>query len=99
MATDPPSVTVSATSGERRNRSPEASRVHPNTGTAHAVTGASNPLGHADGSDRSRLALPGHLPADIRPRADCGTVQMCLRADAARARTAASFHHEREYRD
>jgi hypothetical protein len=45
------------------------------------IMGASSPAGHAHG-DRSGLAVPGRLPAGIRPRGCRGTGQIGPRADA-----------------
>ena len=84
--------------GQRRERPAAQQEGGSQQGAAehrnpHMIMGASSLLGHAHGSDRSRLAGPGRLPAGIRPRADRGTAQMCPRADAARPRTAAPSSH------
>src|SRR6202161_3131622 len=67
--TDPPSVTASAASGQRRSSKAEASRAQPTTGNPHLIMGASSPPGHPHG-DRNRRAVPGRLPAGICPRAN-----------------------------
>src|ERR1700728_4447992 len=69
LATDPPSVTASAASGQRRSSKTAASRAQPNIRDPHMIMGASSPPGHAHG-DRNRPAVPGRLPAGICPRAD-----------------------------
>ena len=68
LATDPPSVTASAASGQRRSSKAEASRAQPNTRNPHMIMGASSPPGHAH-RDRNRRAVPGRLPAGVCPRA------------------------------
>src|SRR6202453_3345928 len=69
LATDPPSVTASAASGQRRSSKMAASRAQPNIRDPHMIMGASSPPGHAHG-DRNRPAVPGRLPAGICPRAN-----------------------------
>src|ERR1022692_166220 len=69
LVTDPPSVTASAASGQRRSSKAEASRAQPTTGNPHLIMGASSPPGHPHG-DRNRRAVPGRLPAGICPRAN-----------------------------
>src|SRR6202451_4593279 len=68
LATDPPSVTASAASGQRRSSKTAASRAQPNIRDPHMVMGASSPPGRTYG-DRNRRAVPGRLPVGIRPRA------------------------------
>src|SRR5580658_933677 len=73
-ATDPPSVTASAASGQRRTSKAGPSRAQTNTGNPHTAMGASSLLRRAH-RDRNRRAVPGRPPAGV-----------CLRATAARCR-------------
>src|SRR5579875_2154578 len=67
LATDPPSVTASAASGQRRSSKTAASRAQPNIRDPHMIMGASSLPGRAH-RDRNRRAVPGRLPAGICPR-------------------------------